>query len=206
MTLLQSLDPRVSRLQIGQWPDQFTAPGHDQFETYEVFQQVKEGKPFEHTGIVHAPDPELAFVFGKEQYSRRGNTCLAMAIAPTSQVFVSPYTEADQSALALFNDYGGETTGTAEAYEVFILKKRGKQHVHLAQVQAVNPEQAAHLAAQQNPSLLCYNVWVIKNTSLLFTDQEDKDIWNTLIEKKYREAIAYKAADKIARFKATQTN
>lgn len=37
----------------------------DQFETYEVFVQTKEDKPFEHVGIVHAPNEEMAFCLQK---------------------------------------------------------------------------------------------------------------------------------------------
>ena len=36
------------------------------------------------------------------------------------------------------------------------------------------------------------------------SDEEDADIWNTLKEKKYRDAIDYKAADRIKAFKAEQ--
>ena len=37
----------------------------DQFETYQTFVQVKENKPFEHAGIVHAPNEEMAFLLPK---------------------------------------------------------------------------------------------------------------------------------------------
>ena len=37
----------------------------DQLETFEVFVQAKEGRPYQHEGIVHAPNEDIAFLFGK---------------------------------------------------------------------------------------------------------------------------------------------
>lgn len=59
---MKSLDPRIERL-----PELAVAPQPkgplDQFGSFEVFVQPKEGKPFQHEGIVHAPDLELAYEF-----------------------------------------------------------------------------------------------------------------------------------------------
>lgn len=38
---------------------------------YEVFQQAREGKPFEHGGNVMAPDAEMALLYAREFYGRR---------------------------------------------------------------------------------------------------------------------------------------
>ena len=61
--MLESLDPRVNRLYL---PNDFEQPMPgkellDQLETYEAFVQMKENKPFEHVGIVHAPNEEILF-------------------------------------------------------------------------------------------------------------------------------------------------
>ena len=42
--------------------------------TYEVFHQKKKGTQHVHVGIVHAPSPEMAIVFAKESFARRGAT------------------------------------------------------------------------------------------------------------------------------------
>lgn len=42
-------------------------PGH----VFEVFQQPREGKAFEHGGNVVAPDAEMAILYAREFYARR---------------------------------------------------------------------------------------------------------------------------------------
>ena len=82
---LNSLDPRVNRLpQINEVSPK--AP-LDQFGTFEVFVQPKEGKPFQHEGIVHAPNIELAWVLAKETFTRRF-TCTSLYVVDTREVFV----------------------------------------------------------------------------------------------------------------------
>jgi ring-1,2-phenylacetyl-CoA epoxidase subunit PaaB len=72
---IRSLDPRVTRLSIPQELPEFTPkPPLDEWQTYEVFHQARPGEQPVHVGTVHAPDPEMALVFAKEQYARRGTT------------------------------------------------------------------------------------------------------------------------------------
>ena len=199
MTELKSLDPRMNRLGLHENVVNYALPVDDQFQTFEAFQKVKENKPFEHTGIVHAPDTDIAFLFAKEQYSRRGNACLAMAIIPTNCIFVSEYTEDGANALDAYKE-APEVAGDT-SYEIFILKKRGKQHTHLCTVTAGSMEGAIQKAANEHYITPCFNVWVAESTNVLFSSDEDRDIWHTLHEKKYREAIAYKSSEKIDQFK-----
>src|SRR5688572_31514920 len=98
MTTINSLDPRVKRLPKIGVPGQIEPKAPlDQFGTYEVFVQPKEGKPFQHEGIVHAPNIEMAYVLAKETFTRRF-TCTSLYVADTRDVFVSPITEGDQNA------------------------------------------------------------------------------------------------------------
>lgn len=69
---LKSLDPRINRLDIPE--GEVNLNELDQFQTYEVFHQKKRGEQHEHVGIVHAPNDEMALLFAKEQYGRRGLT------------------------------------------------------------------------------------------------------------------------------------
>ena len=69
----QSLDPRMNRLDVFKMQNE-NITVNTNFITYEVFHQQKRGKQATHVGIVHAPNPELAMVFAKEQYGRRGQT------------------------------------------------------------------------------------------------------------------------------------
>lgn len=203
--MLESLDPRVNRLHL---PNDFEQPMPgkellDQLETYEAFVQMKENKPFEHVGIVHAPNEEMAFLFAKEQYSRRGVFCTAIGVVKTENVKVSAFTDNQTSVYDLHTEQpsGKEST----SFEIFHLLKRGKQHKHAGSVMANDYEDAiAQAKTALDLSKPVYNIWVVKTSDILATDEEDRDIWDTLPEKKYRDAIDYKAADKIKAFKERQ--
>jgi ring-1,2-phenylacetyl-CoA epoxidase subunit PaaB len=196
---MKSLDPRVNRLSIQENMLQPKA-AMDQFGTYEVFTQLKEDKPFLHTGVVHAPNEEMAFLFAKEQFSRR-QTCTGLFVTDTRNVFVSPFTEGDTSVYELVPDEV-EVDGSPRKFELFHQNKRGKQHEHIGSLEASSYEQALVLA---KPEFIhnkpVYNIWVINSNDILFIGEEDKIIWDTLPEKKFREAIDYKASDKIKEYK-----
>jgi len=142
-----SLDPRVRRLpQIHQLVPK--AP-LDQFGTYEVFVQPREGKPFAHEGCVHAPNVEMAFVLAKEAFTRRF-TCVSLFVADTRRVFVSAMLEGSDN---VYDSLKNETESTAneEKFEIFHLYKRGKQHQHYGSVTAQNPLNAILRTQQSNP-------------------------------------------------------
>ncbi len=197
---MESLDPRVNRMNL---PSSFDEAMHkeemDQLATYEVFLVPKEGKPLESVGPVHASEIEMAFVFGKEAYSRRF-TCVAMAVCPTSSIFPSPVSEAGQSAYELLTDQA-ETEGDEQQYEVFHMNKRGKFHKHVGSLMAKGPLDALHQGKEAFPEETPQNVWVIPTSDFHFNSEEDSDLWATLPEKKYRDAIFYKAGDKIQKYK-----
>jgi len=203
--MLKSLDPRVNRLGL---PDTFDTPMAsknelDQFETYQTFIQVKEGKAFEHAGIVHAPNQDMAFLFAKEQFSRRGMFCNALCVVKTELILSSIFTDNQEDVYdTLEGNYSGEET---ESYEIFHLLKRGKQHKHIGNVVAESFADALLASKEIYPrDKPVLNAWVVKTEDILMSDEEDVDIWNTLKEKKYRDAIDYRAADKIKAFKEEQ--
>jgi ring-1,2-phenylacetyl-CoA epoxidase subunit PaaB len=92
--MINSLDPRIAREKINE--DNNIAPltEMDQFETYEVFHQKKRGDQHVHAGIVHAPNAEMALLFAKEQYGRRGLS-VNIWVVKTNNVFASDYDDAD---------------------------------------------------------------------------------------------------------------
>jgi len=93
----ESLDPRINRLPgTGEWQQEYEKDSLDQFPTFEVFVQAKEDKPFQHEGIVHAPEPNFAFLFAKEQFSRR-YSCSGIWVVNTQNVIISDYTENSQN-------------------------------------------------------------------------------------------------------------
>ncbi len=68
-----SLDPRVNRLDLKKITDgeQNT---NTHWITWEVFHQEKKGKQAVHVGVVHAPSVDMAVLFAKEAFARRGKT------------------------------------------------------------------------------------------------------------------------------------
>jgi len=92
--MIQSLDPRIAREKINEENNIAPLSEMDNWETYEVFHQKKRGDQHVHVGIVHAPNPEMAFLFGKEQYGRRGIS-VNMWVVKTSNVFASDYDDSD---------------------------------------------------------------------------------------------------------------
>ena len=197
---MESLDPRINRLKSkGEWDDEISKKALDQFETYEVFLQMRDSRPFEHVGIMHAPNEEMALIFGKEQYSRR-YTCTGIFVVRTDNVKSTKYSENEENIYDLMDLHG--TTEGEDSFEIFHLKKRGKQHTHMGSVQAGDYEGALSVAANTyNTGNPVYNVWVVKTQDILSIPVEDRIIWETLPEKKFRDAIAYKAGDKIKEFK-----
>jgi ring-1,2-phenylacetyl-CoA epoxidase subunit PaaB len=104
-----SLDPRVQRVVSD---DQATVAfkEHDHFTTYQVFTQKKTGSQHEHVGIVHAPNPEMAMLFAKEQYARRGKI-VGIWVVKTEDVFSTKHEDMDMFASANAPEKNTETLG-----------------------------------------------------------------------------------------------
>jgi len=198
--MAKSLDPRVNRLpSIGEPGKIVPKAPLDQFGTYEVFVQAKEGKPFQHEGIVHAPNLEMAFVLAKETLTRRF-TCVSIYVTDTRSVYVSPMTEGTQNAYELIHEIPAQS-GEKVSYEIYHLQKRGKQHVYAGSVKASTPQEAMAEAKKIfMKDKIVYNVWAIRSSEIRFTTAEEKDLWLTLPEKKFRDASDYKGGDKLKEF------
>lgn len=199
-SLMKSLDPRVNRLPvIGKPGEIITKAPLDQLGTFEVFVQPKEGKPFQHEGIVHAPNLEMSFILAKEAFTRRF-TCVSLYVCDTRSVYVSPMTDGANNAYDFIID-NAEQKSAKESYEIYHLLKRGKQHIHAGTVQAGSPQEAITEAkkAFRNDKIV-YNIWAIRSADIRFTSPEEKELWLTLPEKKFRDASDYKGGDKLKAF------
>ena len=199
----KSLDPRVNRLpevDVQKAPEMVTT---NQLETYEVFVQSREGRPLEHEGAVHASDEEMAFIFAKEQFSRRA-TCIGILIVRTDHVIATPMSEGGINVYESITE-PASSSSPLEGYEVFHLFRRGKQHQHAGSVEASSPEQAFYEAKLNldpgNPAKPVLNVWVVRSNDVFSTEEEDVELWKTTPEKTFREALDYKGAEKIKKYK-----
>ncbi len=203
----RSLDPRINRLQLSE-TDIIEKDQLDQLETYEVFIQTKEGRPLQHEGIVHAYDEEIAFVFAKEQFSRRA-TCVGMIIVRSDNVEASEMNDDGRNVYDLFQE-PSVIENEKSTYEVFHLLKRGKQHIHAGSVQAGSSEEAFYEAKLNldpgNPARPVLNIWLIKTDDIFSSDEEDVELWLTTPGKTFREAMDYKGADKIKKYKESKEN
>lgn len=197
---MKSLDPRVNRL------PKIDVPAHietkaplDQFGTFEVFVQPKNDKPFQHEGIVHAPNLEMAYVLAKETFTRRF-TCTSLYVADTRSVYVSPMTEGNIDAYDMIPEVA-TPNGDKLTFEIYHLVKRGKQHIHAGTITAATPLQAMLLAKEQfRGNKMVYNIWAINAVEIRFTTAEENDLWLTLPDKKFRDASDYKGGDKLSIF------
>lgn len=91
---IESLDPRITRAALDDESKIGELNGSEHFQTYEVFQQIKRGTHHQHVGSVHAPNAEMAILFAKEQYCRRG-AAVNLWVVKTADVFVTEYQDAD---------------------------------------------------------------------------------------------------------------
>ncbi len=102
--IVKSLDPRINRAALDDERTDGVQTPMDQFETYEVFQQIKRGTHHTHVGTVHAPNEELALIFAKEQFCRRG-TSVNIWIVRTDNIYTTPYEDADMFETSTYKDY-----------------------------------------------------------------------------------------------------
>jgi ring-1,2-phenylacetyl-CoA epoxidase subunit PaaB len=197
---LNSLDPRVNRLpKVGQ-PGQINPKADlDQFGTFEVFVQPREGKPFQHEGIVHAPNLEMSYILAKEAFTRRF-LCTSLYVADTRGVYVSPMTEGTTNVYDILQPVA--SSGQArEPFHIYHLVRRGKQHILAGVVEASSPAEAMLAAGTTlRNGKLVYNVWAIRASEIRFTSEHDADLWATLPEKTFRDAANYKGGDKLKDF------
>ncbi|GJM29887.1 MAG: hypothetical protein DHS20C17_25220 [Cyclobacteriaceae bacterium] len=199
---MDSLDPRIKRWKLQeQRQEEYSSSSLDQLPTYEVFIQLKEGKAFEHAGIVHASTADMAFLFAKEQFSRR-YSCTGMWVVASEQVWVTTYSELEENIYDHIGQPAGEENDPQDDFDVFHLYKRGKQHKHVGQVKAQDTRMALLKAkASFDTGRPVLNIWLIRSINIQASTPEDQVIWSTLSEKTHRDVISYRAGDKLNKFK-----
>lgn len=122
--IIKSLDPRINRAEIDDTNGYLPQTSGEQGQTFEVFHQKKRGTHHVHVGSVHAPSAELAFLFAKEQYGRRG-VCVNMWVTPTSQIFSNEYEDED-----IFESTPDKIHRDPESYKVMDKIQAYKQKTH----------------------------------------------------------------------------
>ncbi len=114
-----------------------------QWARYEVFVQERPGRPHQHAGSVHAPDPEMALLNARDVFVRRPE-CASLWVAPATAVRGGTAEELPQLLAAPVSEEGSPEV----EYLVFAkLEGRGTL-THVGEVRAAGPE-AALIAAQE---------------------------------------------------------
>ncbi|MCX8051253.1 MAG: 1,2-phenylacetyl-CoA epoxidase subunit B [Chlorobi bacterium] len=123
---LQSLDPRVSRLEIAAEQEPFEGvPEGSHLQTFEVFHQAKSGARHIHVGSIHAPNAEMAMVFAKEQYARRSQ-CVNLWVVKSSEIIAFSPDDADLFATTPDKDYR-DASGYKVMQKILAWKQRLQQ-------------------------------------------------------------------------------
>ena len=158
--MIHSHDPRMNRLGLPDAPASAAAKAAlDQFPTYEVFHQKKDGAAYVYVGPVHAPEDDVAFLFAKEQYSRRfactgdvggahgGHHRHGLRRRPGVGLRYAATQGHAETGLRNLKPNQPTTrplkiaayAAGEEDYDIFHLKKRGKAHQHIGKVRASSP-------------------------------------------------------------------
>ena len=121
---MKSFDPRITRANLEfKVESEKALSEHEDWETYEVFHQKKRGDQHLHVGIVHAPNPEIALIFAKEQFGRRRITS-NLWVVKSSEILASEYEDAD-----IFETTPEKTYREASDYYVMDrIRKYQKEH------------------------------------------------------------------------------
>ena len=109
---MDTLDPRIRRADLEASPASSGLAQNEEWETFAIFHQDKRGAAHEFVGIVHAPDPELALLFAKEQFGRRKKTVNLWAVRSTD-IFTFQHEDDD-----MFSTIPDKTYREASGYPV----------------------------------------------------------------------------------------
>jgi ring-1,2-phenylacetyl-CoA epoxidase subunit PaaB len=103
------IDPRIRRLDLENTLSFNQLGDMEEWGTFEVFHQKKRGEQHVHAGVVHAPDPEMALLFAKEQYGRRLK-CANLWVVKSTDVYSIGYENEDMFETTpekLYREAGG---------------------------------------------------------------------------------------------------
>ncbi len=121
----QSLDPRVNRLQLNASGEPVVVQDGENWNVFEVFHQEKRGAHHKHVGCVHAPNPQLALVFAKEQFARR-KKCVNLWVVRSADILAFSAEDEDMFANNLEKTYR-DASGFKVMEKINRFKKSGKE-------------------------------------------------------------------------------
>ncbi len=92
--MINSIDPRIKRADLEGASGFGALAENENWIPFAVFHQDKRGERHEFVGTIHAPDPEMALLFAKEQYGRRKKT-VNIWVVRSSDIFTFAHEDED---------------------------------------------------------------------------------------------------------------
>lgn len=172
-----------------------------QWPRYEVFVQEAEGKPHQHAGSVHAPDPEMAVLNARDVFVRRPE-CVSLWVAEARAIHARPAEglkeSSDEESLT-----GGEGPGEPEAaYAVFGKLDHKGTLVHLGGVRGRGSSAAMTTAMERFSHRRPLVLWVIEDARITRSqDEEAEAFFEPARHKPFRDQAFYHIQTALRRLK-----
>lgn len=154
---------------------------------YLVFEQPKEGKPFQLAGSVHVPDPELALQNARDVFSRRPGQ-VNLWVAPADFLFSKTKEELEN-----YRELSPKNDDELKVYRVFQKNQQRGVHTYVGEINARSPELALHAALDGFANERTLVWWLIPDHSFTETDPaEGESLFTPAESKPFRHATDFK--------------
>ncbi len=142
-----------------------------QWPRFEVFLIEEDGKPAEHVGSVHAPDPEMALLNARDVFVRRPR-CRQLWVAPSAHVLFRTAQELKNNPPSR----EGQPAGAEEQPYLVFAKPNHREPLALSQcLAAVTADGALSLALESGSSRGCPLWAVVAEAELTRSEPEETD-------------------------------
>lgn len=177
-----------------------------QWPLFHVFQQSREGKPYENVGAVHAPDAEMALLNARDVFVRRPR-CISAWVVPDTAVLSRTRQELERDPAWL----QAPVDDALPLQEFYICTKSGQRRsmtyvTLVGTVEARTVREALRLAVEQFDDEDVYVWWVFPTTAVTENSAADVASWyEPALDKPYRHPSAYKTFTLLRQVKENKT-
>ena len=167
-----------------------------QWPRYEVFIQERSGKPHRSIGTVHAPDPEMALLNGRDLFARRPS-CHSLWVAPADAILAK--TREELPAASAWKRPTSPSPTDQETYLVFVKQsqRRAMGFVeHIGSLQASTSLEALDLAVARYGSSDPFVWWICPENAVTRSDENDiESMFEPANQKCYRHPNQYRTVE-----------
>jgi ring-1,2-phenylacetyl-CoA epoxidase subunit PaaB len=175
-----------------------------QWPRFEVFQQTREGAPFQNVGSVHAPDAEIAMQNARDVFVRRPQT-VSLWVVPAAAILARTAQE-----LADEQPWHEETTVGEPVHVYHIFQKTSQRRsmhyvTYSGEVLAATLEQALQAAVARYGDKTTYVWWVVPEDKIIRSEAEDApSMFRPAQRKSYRMPTGYHTRTMMREVRAQQ--